>query len=228
VPDTDRASPLAFFFLTLPGGLRDGFALVTLPFVLTEAGFSVAAVGTIAAAAVLPNTSRFVFAPVVDVTLTLRRWYGLGLTITFATMLLLGVVPVRPNTAGLITMAVLLSGIGVAVLLTPVVPMTAHCVAEAEKGRAAGWYQAGNLAGIGLGGSAGVWLASHITFPTAAMIIGGGMLVCAVALPFVPDVAAPSLRANDPPTATRNLAGLQRADALCACAVRHRAVPDAD
>ena len=162
--------------------------VVTLPFVLTRAGFSVAIAGSIAAAAAWPTTWRFLFAPVIDLSLTLRRWYLLGLTITTATIVLLGVVPIGPDTLGLITIGVLLSGVGSAVLLIPVVAMTAHCVEDAEKGRAAGWFQAGNLAGIGLGGSAGVWLASHTTVPTAAVITSGAMLVCAVALTFVPDV----------------------------------------
>jgi hypothetical protein len=66
--------------------------------------------------------------------ITLRRWYLLGLMISTGTVVLLGVLPIRPDTAGLITVAVLLSGVGGIVLTTPVLAMTAHCVVEAEKG----------------------------------------------------------------------------------------------
>src|SRR5438445_13892123 len=64
----------------------------------------------------------------------------------------------------------------------------AHRVAEGAKGRAAGWYQAGNLGGNAVGGGVGVWLASHFS----KEIAGGGlviaMFVSAAAIYFVSDV----------------------------------------
>jgi len=64
----------------------------------------------------------------------------------------------------------------------------AHTVAEEAKGRAAGWYQAGNLGGTGLGGGAGVWLASHLSKEIASTSLGVAMLGSAAALYFVADV----------------------------------------
>jgi predicted MFS family arabinose efflux permease len=61
-------------------------------------------------------------------------------------------------------------------------------VAEEEKGRAAGWYQMGNLGGAGLGGGAGVWLASHFSSQLAGSTLALAMLLCAAALYLVPDV----------------------------------------
>jgi hypothetical protein len=42
MPHRETAKPFIFFFLVLPYGISSGFVSITLPFVLTRAGFSVA------------------------------------------------------------------------------------------------------------------------------------------------------------------------------------------
>lgn len=44
-------------------------------------------------------------------------------------------------------------------------------IEESKKGKASGWYQAGGLAGNGLGGGAGLWLAEHYNIGIAGMIL---------------------------------------------------------
>ncbi len=67
----------------------------------------------------------------------------------------------------------------------------AHSVADAEKGRASGWYQAGNLGGGGLGGGLGVWLVDNFSLTIAAAVIAAIMMMCVLALRFVPAIRAP-------------------------------------
>jgi len=73
-------------------------------------------------------------------------------------------------------------------IVLPVGGLMAHTVGEEAKGRAAGWYQAGNLGGTGIGGGAGVWLASHFSKETAGIALSLAMLACVIALFFVADV----------------------------------------
>jgi hypothetical protein len=42
MPHREATQPFIFFFLVLPYGISSGFVSITLPFVLTRAGFSVA------------------------------------------------------------------------------------------------------------------------------------------------------------------------------------------
>ena len=181
-------NPLTFLFLVLPYGISSGFASITLPFVLVQAGFSVAAAGSIVALGLSANVWRFVGAPVVDLTLSLRRWYLIGLGASVVTLLLLGLMPLRQETEVILTAIVFLSQVGANLVVIPVGGMMAHTVMEDQKGRAAGWYQAGNLGGSGLGGGAGVWLASHFSFLAASTALAGAMLIGALALRFVPEV----------------------------------------
>ena len=69
-----------------------------------------------------------------------------------------------------------LSQIGGNLLTVPVGGFMALTVAEQRKGRAAGWYQAGNLGGAGLGGGAGVWLVTHLSTPIAGGVICAAMI----------------------------------------------------
>ena len=184
-------SPVTIFFLVLPYGISGGFASVTLPFVLTRAGFPVAVAASIVAIGISSNLWRFLWGPVADLTLTPRRWYLLGLAAAAATLLLLSRMPMRPNAAFALTVVVFISQVAATLVVLPVGGLMAHTVPDAQKGRAGGWFQAGNLGGIGLGGGAGVWLATHRSTPIAGAALAAMMAACALSLLFVPDVGRP-------------------------------------
>lgn len=184
----ESTAPSTFFWLVLPSGISSGFASITLPFILTQAGFSVASSAYIVALGISANLWRFLWGPVADFTLTARRWYLIGLITTAATLLLLGLIPLRPNSTEFLNLVVFFSQVAASLVVLPLGGLMAHTVADDQKGRAAGWYQAGNLGGNGIGGGAGVWLAAHYSKEVAAWSISVAMLVCALALAFVSDV----------------------------------------
>lgn len=186
--DERHSNPFAYLFLVLPYGISSGFVSITLPFVLVREGLSVATAASVVAMGLSANLWRFAGAPLVDLTLSLRRWYLLGLAASSVTLFLLGFMPLRPGTVVALTALAFLAQIGANFVVIPVGGFMAHTVAEDQKGRAAGWYQAGNLGGTGLGGGAGVWLASHYSLPAAGAILAGIMLLGGLALRFVPDV----------------------------------------
>ena len=188
MPDERSSNPITFGFLVLPYGISNGFVSITLPFVLVREGFSVAAAASVVALGLSANLWRFAGAPVVDLTFSLRRWYLLGLGACVVTLLLLGLMPLRPETAIALTTVAFLSQVGANLVVIPVGGFIAHTVPQDQKGRAAGWYQAGNLGGTGIGGGAGVWMASHFSFIAASTTLAGAMLIGAIALRFVPDV----------------------------------------
>jgi MFS family permease len=175
-------------FLILPYGISTGFLGITLPFLLTRAGFSVAASASIVALGISANVCQFIWGPVADLTLTPRRWYLIGLATCALTLLLLSIVPLRQDRAGFLMLVVFISQVATTLVSLPTGALMAHTVAEEEKGRAAGWYQAGNLGGAGLGGGAGVWLASHFSNGVAGAALSLAMLGSAAALYFVSDV----------------------------------------
>ena len=180
--------PFIFFLLVLPTGISAGFVGVTLPFELTRAGFTVGAAAAIVAVGLSSNIWRFLWGPIADLTLSLRKWYWIGLGTCASTLWLLSLIPIRPNEVALLTAMVFISQVAGTFVVLPVGGLMAHTVAGDEKGRASGWYQMGNLGGFGLGGGAGVWLASHFSSHLAGSVLAATMLVCAAPLYWVPDV----------------------------------------
>ena len=186
--DRESTHPVVFFFLVLPYGISSGFVSITLPFILTRVGFSVALAASIVAIGVSANLWRFLWGPVADLTLTARRWYLLGLGTSAATLLLLAFVSLHQNAVAILMAVVFVSQVAGTLIVLPVGGLMAHTVAEGAKGRAAGWYQAGNLGGNGIGGGVGVWLASHFSKEIAGGGLAIAMLASAAAIYFVSDV----------------------------------------
>jgi MFS family permease len=178
----------AFFFLVLPAGISNGFASITLPFVLTQHGFSVGAAASVVAVGLSANLWRFLWGPVADLTLTARRWYLVGLITAAVTLVLLSLMPLRTGALPLLTIVAFISQVAATLIMLPVGGLMAHTVAEEEKGRAAGWFQAGNLGGTGIGGGAGVWLAAHFSIHVSGLALALAMIVSGVAIYFVSDV----------------------------------------
>src|SRR5437667_122464 len=93
--DRESTHPFVFFFLVLPYGISSGFVSITLPFILTRVGFSVALAASFVAIGVSANLWRFLWGPVADLTLTARRWYLLGLGTSAATLVILALLPLH-------------------------------------------------------------------------------------------------------------------------------------
>jgi MFS family permease len=64
----------------------------------------------------------------------------------------------------------------------------AKCIEENKKGKASGWYQAGCLVGLGFGGGAGLWLASHYNVVLAGITLCIASFVCAPVIFLIKDV----------------------------------------
>jgi PAT family beta-lactamase induction signal transducer AmpG len=173
-------SPVFILFLVLPCGINFGFATVTFPYLLTHSGFSVAHTAAIVALGVSASLWRFVGGPVIDLTLSLRKWYIAAVITSVVSILFLCITPINMKGAVLLTVIYFLSQIAANLVLLPVSGFMAHCIESNKKGRAAGWYQAGNLGGVGMGGGTGLWLASHFNILTAGLVLAAASLLSGV------------------------------------------------
>lgn len=99
----ESTRPFLLFSLLLPYGISTGFASITLPFFLIRAGFSVASAAAIVALGVSANVWLFCWGPIVDLTLTPRRWYLLAVVISAATLFLLGITPFQRRATAILT-----------------------------------------------------------------------------------------------------------------------------
>src|SRR5262249_17798822 len=119
-----------------------------------------------------------------------KAWYVIGAIGTAAGPLLMSMLP--ETRAGLATLSVVVFTTSTcsSLLGMAVESLMAHCTPEDQKGRAAGWFQAGNLGGTGIGGGLGLLLAQHLPGPwMSGAIVAGLCLACGLALPGLPTPA---------------------------------------
>ena len=181
--DTDAhrpPHPALYLVLYLPFGIASGYVTVTLAWLLSHAGASVAAIAALAGMAIIPNTWKVIWSPLVDTTLTAKAWFMIGLVGSAASLAGIALLPLRVDLLPLFGWLVLASSFAGTLTAIAVDRLMAFDVPDALKGQAGGWSQAGNLGGVGLGGGAGLWLAQHTGHPwIAGALLAAASLACA-------------------------------------------------
>jgi len=92
-----HAHPSIFLFLVLPFGVSGGFVTVTLAYLFSKAGISMEAIAGLSAATILPGVLKFLWAPLVDAFLTLKKWYLLSGIVTAAGIFCMGIFPIKES-----------------------------------------------------------------------------------------------------------------------------------
>ena len=154
--------PSVFTMLILPLGIMGGYVTVTLAWLYAKEGISVEKIAALVAAILLPQIFRFIWAPLLDSTLSLKKWYLIANVVSAFGILATGIPPIKESSLPLLTFIVIFSNFAVTFLSMATEGLMAHDVPDELRGRAAGFYQAGNLGGAGLGGGAGLWLAQRL------------------------------------------------------------------
>jgi len=173
--------------LILPFGVVSGYIGVTLAYQLKVSGASVGQVTALVALSVLPHTWKFFWAPIVDVTLNQKVWYLLAGLLSAIGLAAMGFFPTTKSGLAVLSAVAFIASLSTTVLGMAVDSLMAHSTPEELKGRAGGWFQAGNLGGFGIGGGLGLVLVERLRSPSlASCVVGSLCLLCCVALVAVP------------------------------------------
>jgi PAT family beta-lactamase induction signal transducer AmpG len=157
------AHPILFFFFYMPFGVFSGYVTVTLAFLFSKSGVSLQQIAGLAAINLLPQVFKFLWAPLVDTTLTVKRWYLLSTLVTAATIFATGIIPINASNLFLFSCMVLISSFARSFISAAIGGLAAG-TSQKLKGRMGGYCQAGNLGGGAIGGGAGLWLAQHVSY----------------------------------------------------------------
>lgn len=199
---TPHVRPLLWAWLYLPFGVTSGFVSVTLAFILSERGLSDSTIAGMVALNLLPHTWKFFWSPIADVTLTRKRWYTISNLISTATIVAIAFTPIEERSLSTLNALLFVNSLAITVLGMAVEGLMAHATAPEHRGRAAGWFQAGNLGGAGVGGGVALLLAEHVSSEVAFLVVAALCLSCQLALRLVPE-APPVVAAGS--TAVRRL-----------------------
>jgi len=171
----------------MPYGSFNGVIAVALPYLLRKYGAPVERIASIAAIVQAPAIWYVLWAPAVDLALRRRTWVvmlSLATAVCTAAALCLTASDIRVATALFVIASVFNQPISSALgaLVASVIP-------DAERGRTAGWTQAGILGGGVLGGGLVVWLGDHTSMLFATLVAGALIGVPGFAAWLVPEPA---------------------------------------
>ena len=76
-------------------GVLYGYVSVTIGFLLKKAGVPLEQVAPLIAISLLPNIFKFLWAPLVDTTLTVKKWYLISNLVTAIGILVTGIIPLK-------------------------------------------------------------------------------------------------------------------------------------
>jgi MFS family permease len=166
IPVSDpKSHPSVFMLLIIPYGALSGYLTVTLGYLLSQSGMAVAQIGLLIAVSYLPQTWKFLWAPIVDTTLTRKRWYVIGTTLTSVGIIAMAACSTHATAFSVLSVVVFVASLASSFTAMSTESLLAYNTPPALKGRAGGWLQAGSLGGQGLGGGAGLWLAQRVSAP---------------------------------------------------------------
>ncbi len=203
--------PSAFAILVIPFGAMGGFVGVALAFLCTKHELTVQDGALLIASGMFPHVWKFLWAPIADTTLTRKRWYVISCVLCALGVLALAAIPLNKDNLLTLQIVNFVANLACTFLGMSVEGLMAHSTPPDKRGTAGGWFQAGNLGGYGLGGGAGLWMATNL--PSAAhpipiisgAVIAVAFLACIAALALVPE-APPETRGESIIASVRHVA----------------------
>ena len=173
--------PALFGVLVLPFGAAVGFLQVAVPWWFAHAGMPLAQIGAISATGFLPHAYKIFWCPLIDLGPHRKAWY---LTASVATAGLLAAAAMVPAPAQHVALLALLLTAAQATAATSSAALDALMAItprDEDKGRAGGWYMAGNVGGTGILGALAIWLGDHFSPQAAGAAVA--LIVIASSIP---------------------------------------------
>ncbi len=193
--------PFVWLVLYFPLGLANGFPAVALGYLASRAGLDVSAIAGIVGMTFVGGGWKFLWAPIGDYTLSRKTWYLISIASISIGLLAMVVIPLTRSTAPLLSALTLLTTVAATFSAFATEGLMAHNTTPATRGRAAGWFQAGNQFGQTAGGGIALWLIVHSPAPWM-----GGLALAAL----LSACAIPLLVVEEPPRALEGASVMAR------------------
>ena len=158
----------------MPNGIANAIIVILMPYVLRQQGVPIDRIAEVVAIASIPNVWYFLYSPLVDLGLRRRTWILLAAAIA-GVCSALAILLIPASLAAVTAMLFLAGAIGS--LISSANGALLTFLRPAVRGRASGWYQAGNLGGGTVGGGVAIWLADRVSLPLLAI---GSILIITV------------------------------------------------
>ena len=179
-PQRKYPHPALFGVLVLPFGAAVGFLQVAVPWWFAHAGISLEQIGAISATAFLPHAYKIFWCPLIDLGPHRKAWYLIASAATAALLAAAAMVPDPGTHVALLALILTAAQATAATSSAALDALMAITPREEDKGRAGGWYMAGNVGGTGVLGALAIWLGDKFSPQAAGAIIAAIVLLSAV------------------------------------------------
>jgi MFS family permease len=142
-----------------------------MPFLLRHEGIPVETIAGIYAVVMIPFTFCFAWSPITDMLLSRRNWI-LASNLVAAILLSTAILLPRPQYLPLFTALMVAGNVAMTCAMMALGGLMAVLLPDDVRGKAAGWFQAGNIGCGPLLGGAALWLIERIPLTFAAAGIG--------------------------------------------------------
>jgi MFS family permease len=179
--------------LVIPFGVNSGFVGLPISYALAQRHVSSVEIAGLLALSYLPQSWKFLWAPVVDTTFTRKGWYiASALATGVGTWLMAWATDRTPASLALLTLWVVGSSFASTLVGMAIESLMAGVVPDSWRGRVSGWYQAGNLGAVGLSSGLALWLmqSAHWSGTTTGFALFALCATCCLALLGMPDPPA--------------------------------------
>ncbi len=193
--------PFVWLVLYFPLGLANGFPAVALGYLGSRAGLDVSAIAGIVGMTFVGGGWKFLWAPIGDYTLSRKTWYLISIASISIGLLAMVVIPLNRSTAPVLSALTLFTTVAATFSAFATEGLMAHNTTPATRGRAAGWFQAGNQFGQTAGGGLALWLIVHSPAPWM-----GGLALAAL----LSACAFPLIGMEEPPRALEGASVMAR------------------
>ncbi len=188
-PQARLPHPIVWLLLYVPFGALGGFVSIALTFLATQNGLSIGEGALIIGSQMLIQWLKWLWAPMVDVTLSPKKWYILSTSLSAVGVFAMSALPLGKDSLGLLLLVIALANLVNSVVGMSVEAMIAGLTPKDQIGRVSAWFQAGNLGGTGLGGALGLFLIQSLPKPwMAGTVMGVLFVLCCLALIPLPHV----------------------------------------
>ena len=178
-----HSHPWRYAALYFPMGLMIGYPSVALGYLAAQAGLPVSTAAGLVGTAFFAHAFKFLWAPLVDYSLTRKTWYRLAAAVMCAVLVAISATPLDASTTPVLALLVLTGNLAGTFLAFATEGLMAHNAGPGGRGRASGWFQSGNQFGQTAGGGLGLWLMTHVPAPwMAGATLAAIVIACASAL----------------------------------------------
>jgi PAT family beta-lactamase induction signal transducer AmpG len=175
-PSQRYAPPFLFGILILPFGAAVGFLQLVIPHWMEHWGLTLAAISLLSGAANQPHTFKLLWVPLIDLGSHRKIWYLVCVLLTGLLLFAASVLPDPSHHLALLTVLVTGAQATAATSSAALDALMALTTRDSDKGRAAGFYAAGNVGGTSLLGGLAIWLSGHTSQRFSGLLLAGIVL----------------------------------------------------